>query len=95
VTGPPLGQRDRVLAGELLSTLRAVLDLAVAASSPSTDLDEALRLRRVARSQLDTAACLLSHVACADGIMGGSGAAAAGRSDVDPAGAAPLTSDGG
>jgi hypothetical protein len=57
-----MDRNDTVLCGELAATLGAVFDLAVTASSPSTDLVEALRLRRAARSQLDFCRVLLRQL---------------------------------
>jgi len=56
----------RALVGELLATLDAALDTATAASSPGTAPDEAWRLRRIGRAQLEVAARLLAAVTSAD-----------------------------
>ena len=85
------GSPDQVLLAEITATLEAASDMCVAASSPSTSLDEALALRRTVRVQLDIAARLIFAVRRQSGIMAGLGAAAAGSSD--PADVAPLTSE--
>ena len=75
------GSADHILLSEAAETIAAALDIAVRASAPSVPLAEALRLRRVARAQLDVAGKLLFAVRHGRPIMDHEKASAAGLPD--------------
>jgi hypothetical protein len=87
VSGYQEGSPDRVLLAEVLATIEAAADMCVAASSPSTSLDEALALPRTVRVQLDCAARLMVAMRPPGGKIRTTAAAGRGFLPVDPAAA--------